>query len=320
MDLNKEVGNVKVRALSIRTRTWTLTITIVIALLFSILVTITTKQKLDVVDFVFITILQILTQTLYFPDGELFGAKNPAFIANKLSYNEKASEINQQKRIKKLREYCKFEFEERKKRYISNVCGMLDITLEEFEILKQKTEEEINALRQYEFTYIDPKTNEEKSKIISFSKSKRKKIYNLIFKKLPVEPNYPETIMSAVENNGNNAIRDGSISYKAKAYIKKIFRAVVIGGIFAYIGYTLRDGIGLEQVVRIFMYLTGLFSTAVIAFSSGETCTKVFKSHFYVELINFIDGFNEWCLENQTQEDILKQEQHLQTHTLKESE
>ena len=103
-----------------------------------------------------------------------------------------------------------------------------------------------------------------------------------------------EIIKSLVENNGNKAIKDGSISYKAQSYIRKILTAVVVGGIFAYIGYTLRDGFGFAQVVQICMYITTLFTTAVMAFTSGETCSKVHKSHFYLDLANFIDGFNEW--------------------------
>ena len=116
----------------------------------------------------------------------------------------------------------------------------------------------------------------------------------MIFKELPVEPNHPETIMSAVENNGTKAVKDGSVAYKTHSYIRKALQAVVIGGIFAYIGYTVRDGIGIAEIAQIFMYLTSLFSTAVMSFSSGETCSKVYKSHFYVDLVNFIDGFNEW--------------------------
>ena len=135
---------------------------------------------------------------------------------------------------------------------------------------------------------------EEKGRLIFFSKHKRKILYNLIFKPIPVEKNYPETIMSAVENNGNKAIRDGSISYKSHSYIRKILMAVVVGGIFAYIGYTLRDGFGFTQVVQICMYITTLFTTAVMAFTSGEICSKVHKSHFYLDLANFLDSFNEW--------------------------
>ena len=130
--------------------------------------------------------------------------------------------------------------------------------------------------------------------MIFFSKLKRHKLYKLLFAKLPIEENCPETIMSAVENDGNRAIKDGSVTFKAVSYTKKIFMAVVVGGIFSYIGYTLRDGIGLVQIISICMYLTTLFTTAVMSFTSGEKCSKVYKSNFYIALANFIDGFNEW--------------------------
>jgi hypothetical protein len=159
-------------------------------------------------------------------------------------------------------------------------------------MLKQKTEKEIKELDKIEIK--EMVKGEEKSKLMFFSKKKRAILYNLIFKPLPVEKNYPETIMSAVENNGNKAIKDGSISYKTRSYIRKILTAIVVGGVFAYIGYALRDGFGFAQVVQICLYVTTLFTTAVMAFSSGETCSKVHKSHFYLDLANFIDGFNEW--------------------------
>jgi hypothetical protein len=236
--------------------------------------------------------MQIIVHSLYFPDGDLFGQKDNAFISNKNAYNQKASDINENKEIANLRKYCDFEYEERKERYILNQCSIIGITLEELQVLKQKPEKEILKIEKFETKEIID--GEEKGRLIFFSKHKRKILYNLIFKTIPVEKNSPETIMSAVENNGNKAIRDGSISYKTHSYIRKIFTAVIIGGFFAYIGYTLRDGFGFAQVVQICMYITTLFTTAVMAFTSGETCSKVHKSHFYLDLANFIDGFNEW--------------------------
>ena len=293
---NKYTKTIKDRASTIRLRTWTLTLAITVTLVFYFLVQVSTKQIINPVDFVFLCIVQIITHCLYFPDGDLYGQKNQSFIDNKTAYNDKASEINQHRRIGKLREYCKVEYEERKQRYILNECGAIDITIDELNILKQLGEKEIKHLKKYEFKYMvttEDGSQEEQSKLIFFSKVKRKKLYDLIFKELPVEPNHPETIMSAVENNGTKAVKDGSVAYKTHSYIRKILQAVVIGGIFAYIGYTVRDGIGIAEIVQILMYLTSLFSTAVMSFSSGETCSKVYKSHFYVDLVNFIDGFNE---------------------------
>ncbi len=295
---NGYVTATKQRLTTIRLRTWTLTLTIIVALVFYFLVTVTTKQTISWVDFVLLCTVQILCHSLYFPDGDLFGQKDEAYISNKNSYNEKATTINQNKDIAKLREYCKIEFEERKQRYILNECGIIGITLEELNILKQKPEEEIKKIKSFKTKeLVDGK---EKEKIIVFSKFKRKKLYALIFKTIPVEENHPETIMSAIEENGNKAIKDGSISYKVHSYIRKILQAVILGGIFAYIGYTVKGGIGFAEIVQIFMYLTTLFSTAVISFTSGENCSKVYKSRFYLELSNFIDGFNEWNYKNRT--------------------
>ena len=308
---NKYTKTIKDRADTIRLRTWTLTLAIIITLVFYFLVQVSTKQAINPVDFVFLCIVQIITHCLYFPDGDLYGQKNQSFIDNKTAYNDKASEINQHRRIAKLREYCKVEYKERKQRYILNECGAIDITLDELNILKQLGEKEIKHLKKYEFKYMITKedgSQEEQAKLIFFSKVKRKKLYDLIFKELPVEPNHPETIMSAVENNGTKAVKDGSVAYKTFSYVRKILQAVVFGGIFAYIGYTVRDGFGIAEIVQIFMYLTSLFSTAVMSFSSGETCSKVYKSHFYVDLVNFIDGFNEWNGTHNIVEDKLIEE------------
>lgn len=289
---NDYVNSTKQRVRTIRLRTWTLTLALIVSLAFYIVVNVTTRQSISVIDFILLCSVQIIIHCLYFPDGDYFGQRDTAFISNKSAYNQKATEINEKREIADLRKYCIAEFEERKERYIANQCGLIGITIDELELLKQKTEKEILELKTFEIKEtIDGK---EKSRLLFFSKVKRKILYNLIFKPLPVEQNYPETIMSAVENDGNKAIKDGSISYKIQSYVRKILIAVVIGGIFAYIGYTLKDGFGFAEVVQIVMYLTTMFTTAVMAFSSGETCSKVHKSHFYLDLANFIDGFNEW--------------------------
>lgn len=289
---NKYVKATKQRFVTIRLRTWTLTLAIIISLALYLLVNVTTRQSINWIDFMLLCVMQIIVHCLYFPDGDLFGQKDSAFISNKTAYNNKASLVNENREIASLREYCDFEYEERKERYILSQCSIVGITIEELETLKQKPEKDILEMDKFETKEIIG--GKEKSRLIFFSKHKRKILYNLIFKPLPVEKNCPETIMSAVENNGNKAIRDGSISYKAHSYIRKFLTAVVVGGIFGYIGYTLRDGFGFEQFVQICMYVTTLFTTAVMAFTSGETCSKVHKSHFYLDLANFIDGFNEW--------------------------
>lgn len=288
---NKYLNATKNRLVTVRLRTWTLTLSIIVTLIFYIMVNVTTRQAINWIDFILLCSVQIIIHSLYFPDGDLFGQKDKAFISNKTAYNEKATEINQNKQISKLRQYCKVEYEERKKRYILNVIGEIGITEAEFDLFKSKSEKDIKELTTFE---TKEGSTDGTTHLIYFSKHKKKLLSNLLFKPLPVEQNHPETIMSAVENDGNKAIRDGSISYKTQAYIRKIFLAIVVGGIFAYIGYTLRDGFGWAEVVSMCMYLTTMFTTAVMAFTSGETCSRVYKSHFYLDLSNFIDCFNEW--------------------------
>lgn len=289
---NKYVNGVKSRLSIIRVRTWTLTLAIIVAMVFYFLITVTTSSDIDWVSFVILCAVQIVCQSLYFQEGDLYGQKDATFVTNKEAYNAKAEAINENRNIAKLREYCHIEYEERKHRYILAECSTIGITEEELEILKQKPEAEIRKLTSFEVTEIID--GEEKSKLIMFSRFKRKKLHKLIFGKLPVEENHPETIMSAVEINSNKAIKDESVAYKRQSYMRKAMRAIVTGGVFAYIGFTLKDGLGITQVVSIIMFLTTMFTTAVIAFSKGEKCAKIYKSRFYLELSNFIDGFNEW--------------------------
>ena len=168
---NKYVNAAKSRMATIRIRTWTLTLAIVVSLIFYLLVNVTTKQAINWIDFLLLCTVQIIVHSLYFPDGDLFGQKDTAFISNKSAYNEKATDINQNKEIAQLRKYCKFEYEERKKRYILNVLGEIGITEEEYEQLKQKTEKEIKELETFETKEIVD--GEEKSRLIVFSKHKK---------------------------------------------------------------------------------------------------------------------------------------------------
>ena len=291
-DKYMDVSGAKARLTTIRLRTWTLTLALVVSFVFYILVNVTTNSEINWIDFVLTSTVQIIIYTIYFPEGELFGQKDKAFIQNKKAYNEKATGINQNKHIANLSAYCRVEYEERKKLYILNKCSKLGISYEEFLQIKQKSEQEIKRIECFETT--ETINGETQSKLIFFSKKKRKQLYNLLFKPLPVEENYPETIMGAIENNGQHAIKDSSKAYKTSAYIRKFFMASVVGAVFAYIGYTVKDGFGIAEVVRILSFITTMFTTAVMAFSSGETCSKVHKSRFYLALANFIDSFNEW--------------------------
>ena len=284
MDKEKAVKGAKERVSAIRIRTWTLTLVILVAVVFYFLMVFTFKS-FDPILFVLLVVLQVVAYCIYFPDGELFGQRNLVFIANRKAYNLKATKINQERKSKELREYCEFEYQQRKQRYILNECGAIGIELEELDILRQKSEKEIKKIEFFE----------NNGRIIHFTKERRKRLFRLIYKDLPVEKNEPETILSALKNNTNEAIEDDSIAYKRNSYIVKVLWAVLVGGFFAYIGYTFRNGIGLEQIFSVIMCFSTIFTTSVFAFSGGETCQKVYKSRFYLALSNFIDSFFEWA-------------------------
>ena len=276
-------NEINARISTIRFRTWSLTLILVVCLVFYYLVNVIFNNIINFVDLIFIALIQVLTHSIYFPDGDLFGQKNSTFITNRKSYNDLANTINENHLFGKLREYCKIEFEERKQRYIENECSIIGITLEEFEELSKLSKREIKKLSKREIN----------GKYLSFSKEKRKRLYNLIFKVLPVKPNSPEYIMSAVENEKDGAIHNKANQYKLKVYITVFLKAFLVGLLFAYIGYTLRDGIGFAQIVSISMCLCSLFSTAVLSFSKGEKYSKIYLSNFYLELSMFITGFLE---------------------------
>lgn len=288
MNKNEISDNVVKRVNTVRIRTWTLTLAIITALVLYFLVNVIMKQSIDVVDFVFMATIQILTHCLYFPDGDLFGQKDNAFIKNKEAYNLKAEQIIEQKMQGKLREYCKVEFEQRKERYKNAMLSYLDITQEEYDLLKTKSEEEILSLDKFEYV------SNGQTRVLVFNKSRRKGLHKLLFKPIPVTMNEPELIMSGIENNRNLAIRDESISYKVREYIKKFIMAIIFGAFLAYIGYTIKDGVSFADIVKIVTDLVTLMSTAVMSFSSGENCSRVYKKNFYLNLSNFIDGFMEW--------------------------
>lgn len=297
------------KALSLRTRTWTLTLALAIALILYFAVQVVARDSINWIDFLFLLAIIMLSHSIYFPDGELFGQTGEVFTNNRTTYNGKASRINRLMIIGKLRNYCEIEYEERKAKYISNECGAVGITLDELELLKQKTKKEIKALEVWEVFEQD----KEHSKLIIFSKQNNRRLRKLLFRPIPVEKNNAETILSAVDNDMNKAIKDGSVTFKKKAFLRKFLMATLVGGLLAYIGYTFRDGFGFEQIVQIFIYLTSMFSTSVLAFNSGETCSKVHKNLFYVELANYIDGFFEWAgiqpeEEAEVKEEVIEQQ------------
>ena len=298
-DFNNITNITKQKASAVRLRTWTLTLVILFAIVFYLVVNIITSNSFNWVDFLFICTLQIVSYCLYFPEGDLFGQKNQTYIDNKDAYNDKAEKIISNNKINQLRNYCEAEYIERKERYINNECGYLGITPKELELLKVMTKNEIFKLKKFEFK------NGDDVKIVNFSMKKRKVLYKLIYHPIPVEKNNTETILSAIENDGTSAIHDGSLAFKKQSYIKKFMVVFLVGLVFGYIGFTVRDGFGLAELVQIFMYITTMFTTSVMAFSTGETSSKVYKSYFYIELSNFLDSFNEWEMNRKREKEVV---------------
>lgn len=281
MSNNLTKSGAKIRA--VRARTWIITGVEILALALLLFVALGWKA-FSLIDFVLLSIIQIITHISYFPDGENYGTQDPLFITNKKAYNDKANAINENHETGLLREYCDYEYEERKKRYIQNELGAIGITHEEYDFLKNKTIPEVRKMKSIEYD----------GRIVFLTKPRRKRLMRLLFRKLPIEKNNAETIMSAVENSGFSALHDSSVSYKLLNYTIKFLKVTVWGSFLALVGYSARDGITIETVVRMAMYLSSMVITAITSFSSGEVGQKVYKNQFYLDLCNFIDEFNEW--------------------------
>lgn len=301
--------SIKSRVASVRLRAVMLTAGIIMGLILYIFVNLITKQAMSWIDFCLLVVLQYLVYVTYFPEGELFGTRDETYIRNHDAYNEKATKVNEEQKIHKLREFCKVDYQRRLQTYVENECGALGITLKELEQLKALKEEEFKQIKKekrYSFKeeiVVDGK-KETKEKLMLISKHKYKRLYNLIFKPLPVQENHAETIMSAVENDGNGKITDYSKDFKGKRFLLKAVQVILTAVILAYIGYQSRDGVGLEEIFRMFMYLFTIVANATTAYTTGETCTKVYKNRFYIDLCNFIDEFREWEAKGQTKEQV----------------
>lgn len=295
MEKKEFVGKVKSGTHAIRVRTLTLSVAIIGAIVLYFLVQVGFDSEVNLVDLLFLSTIQVVVHFLYFPDGDLFGQKAPVYVSNKKTYNDKATEITENGRVGKLREYCVVEYNRRRQLYIATVCGHIGIEVKDYERLMQLPQEEVKHLKSVETA----------GKTIYLTKKRRKWLYDLIFEPLPVETNDPETILSATEECFGAAVNDESVHYRKNQNVKRVVQSFVVGTALAYIGYTSRDGITLAVIVKTVVNLVSVFTTAVMSFSRGETCSSVYRNRFYVKLSNFIDGFNEWR----------KQEEEIKTQT-----
>ncbi len=281
-ETNKEA--VKQRVMALRIRTIILTLVIVITLGFYLCVNAIFKDTISVIDFAILTFVQIVTHCLYFPDGEVYGSKNLILVGNRKSYNEKAQLVNEKMQFRNLKLYSKVDFDRRKRNYIETKCGYIGIDYLDYEWLKNNCS--VNDLKMDHI--------EINGKMFFLSKYKRRILKHILFGNIPIGYNNAETILSALDTDSSARITDKSVQYKVMAYVKKIFMAFVVGGFMAYIGYTVKDGFGITDVVRMLMYLSNILTTAILSYSAGEICQKQYKNEYYVELGLYLANFFEW--------------------------
>jgi hypothetical protein len=243
---------------------------------------------------IIIGIIQVLTFSAYYPDGQNFGTSNTVFVANKKAYNEKANYVNNHQLQEKLGEYCEYEYEKRKKEWYENQCGILGISLDELDKIKQSyTEEEIKRLESITTKRIIKE--EEQEVVIHFGKKQRKRLHSVIFNPCPVEKNEAKAILSACEIKREKRIMDGSLANTSTNIKVFILRAAMMMVFIGYIAYALRDDFSFANIMQFGMFFGTMIGTAVTAYTQGETNTKVYKNRYYVELDNFLAGFFEWA-------------------------
>lgn len=288
--MEKQIKNSK--GLVIRIRTITLTILVVFVLALYLLVQTYFRDEISWIDFIILTSVTIIIHFVYFPDGELNGQRDNRYIINNRAYNEKAELINSKRQIFNLNEYCKVDFDMRKKSYVETHCGYLEITPEILEYFRNNYG--VKDLKKSEYFY----TSIKQDKKYFLSKYKRKVLHRLLFKELPIGYNYPDTILSAKETDSSKAIVDESIKFKYLTNTTKIITAIIIGLVLAYIGLSKKDEFGIADICKMLMYITSIVATAVFSYSSGEKSMKIYKTDFYIALSNFIERFFVWLLED----------------------
>lgn len=292
--INEYKKAVKDRAISIRLRTLILTSMIVLMLILYCIVQLVLNQRINVVDMIIIGIIQMLSFSAYYPEGQNYGNNNKVFTSNKALYNKKANYINNKQLQSKLGEYCEFEYKKRKQEWYENQCGMLGITVDELNLIKQDyTEKEIKRLESVKVKRI---VNEETVEVtIHFGWQQRRRLHALIFKPCPVEKNEADAILSACEINREKHITDGSLTNTHQNIGVFVVRAIIMMIFIGYLGYCLRDGFGLANIMQFGMFIGTMIGTSVMAYTNGETNIKVYKNRYYVELSTFLDGMFEWA-------------------------
>lgn len=287
--INEYANGVKDRAISLRLRTLILTGMILLMLILYCIVQIVLNQRINVVDMILIGIIQILAFSAYYPEGQNFGTGNVTFIKNKKAYNKKANYVNNHQLQEKLGEYCQYEYQKRKNEWFENQCGILGISVEELDKIKQSyNENEIKKLESIKTVRND------KEVTVHFGRKHRRRLHSLIFNPCPVEKNEADAILSACEIQREKRIIDGSVSNTSTNIKVFVLRAAMMMVFIGYLGYALRDGFSFANIMQFGMFFGTMIGTAVTAYTQGETNIKTFKNRYYVELDNFLSGFFEW--------------------------
>jgi len=299
---DNQLDAMKERAGGVRFRAWSLSLIIVVALIFYLLVNVVFNQTINIVDIVIITLLQFAAMTIWFPEGVRWGERNKIFQANRKAYNRRATIVALHQKTSKLREFCVIDFEERKQKFIEKTLGRIGIDVAEFELLRRMEKHHFEIKRRTLWQVLKgiPKPKAEaveiaKGQTILLNDVQKAVLYRLIFKEIKIEKNNPDTIMSGLEIDEAHAIKNAEATYKRKVFVLRIIQSFVIGIVLAYIGYTLRDGIGLVEIVRIISYVLALLFAIVLAFTQGEESIKTHKNSFMLQLVNFLDRFFEYA-------------------------
>ena len=296
MENNIKKGNVlTARVRIIRARAWTLSITTVVLLALYIFVTLFIKNKIDIIDFALTVFIQISTHFAYFPEGERYGERDDLYVAARDYYIAGVARVTKESTVERLREYCEVEFQQRKTDYILDMVNKLDISVDDLTEISKLSEKEIRKIKKWETL---------KNGVVYFSCTKRKILKMLLFGGNPVEKNQSSTILSAVDRDYTKSIKNGAINYgKATHTFKGFIKPVILGGILAYIGYTL-VGFSLAAIIKSCVFIGSMISTAVSSYIAGEKPTRHYKKQFFVELSTFIEDFFSWNKMQPTPRDV----------------
>ena len=166
-------GEIKNRFMALRIRTLVLTLVIIVTLAFYLCVNAIINEEIDLIDFAILSFVQIVTHCLYFPDGELYGSNNVKLVANRNSYNTKANLVNQKMQFAELKDYCKVDFDTRKRSYIETKCGYIGLTYDDYKFIEANYSlENIKTSHSLELN----------GKVYFLSRYKRKVLIAILFK------------------------------------------------------------------------------------------------------------------------------------------